>query len=128
MLTNSNTFSSFSVPDIAEAKRFYADTLGLTVKETPEGLQIPTGSGDVFVYHSTTNKPADFTILNFTVDDMSAAVDDLMQKGITMEHYDLPGIKTDDKGIAHGDGTNGPKAMAWFKDPAGNILGLMQEK
>ena len=130
MFKNTPAFSSFSVPDIAAAKNFYTDTLGLEVSESAEGLQVTLAGGHrVFVYHSAENKPAQFTILNFAVEDVEKAVDALVGKGVKMEQYDMPPyIKTDAKGIARGDGSMGPSAMAWFKDPADNILGLMQEK
>ncbi len=127
MLKNVRTFSSFSVPDLGEAKRFYDETLGLNIKERPEGLELPIGSDShVFIYVSPNNKPADFTILNFLVDDIENAVSELTKKGVRMESYDMPGIKTDERGIARSG--HGSEAMAWFKDPAGNILSLMQEK
>lgn len=129
MFKNSKVFSGFSVPDIDKAADFYGVTLGLNVKKTEEGLQLNIAGGNpIFIYHSSTNKPADFTILNFPVADIDETVDELAEKGVYMEQYDMPGIKTDTKGIARGDGTMGPRAMAWFKDPAGNILAIMQEK
>ncbi len=126
MFTSSPTFSSFSVADINAAHKFYSETLGLTVEKTPEGLSLHLFGGvNVFIYQSPTNKPADFTVLNFIVEDIEKAVDELTQKGVTMEHYDLPYLKTNEKGIVWSD--RGPKAMAWFKDPAGNILSVLQE-
>ncbi len=126
MLIHSNAFSSFSVPDSKAAQEFYSQVLGLKVEETPQGLELHFANGmRVFVYTSPTNKPADFTVLNFIVSDVEAAVDELVTHGVVMEHYDMPGLKTDTKGIARGE--QGPAAMAWFKDPAGNILALMQE-
>lgn len=124
MLANTHFFSSFSVPDIAVAKKFYGETLGLTVSEIPEGLEIKAGSGEpVFVYPSPTNKPADFTVLNFIVDDIEKEVDALLQKGVAMEQYAMPEIKTNEKGVAK----LGGRSMSWFKDPAGNICALLQE-
>ncbi len=121
-------YSSFSVPDLAVAHQFYSETLGLPVHERPEGLDLEIGNGSsVFVYLSPHNKPADFTILNFVVEDVEVVVDEFIKKGVTMEQYDMPGIKTDAKGITRNEGDMGPKAMAWFKDPAGNILALSQK-
>ncbi len=125
MLTPSPAFASFSVPDINSAEKFYRETLGLTTKKTREGLSLHLAGGThVFIYQSPTNKPADFTVLNFEVTDVEKIVDELIAKGVTMEQYNLPYLKTDAKGIARG--TEGPKAMAWFKDPAGNILSVLQ--
>ena len=122
MLETKNAFSSFSVDDLEQAKRFYGTTLGVKVSESPEGLEMHRKTS-VFVYPKPNHKPATFTVLNFLVDDIEAAVDELKQKGVSFEHYD-GAIKTDEKGI-HRDG--GP-AIAWFKDPAGNILSVVQEK
>jgi predicted enzyme related to lactoylglutathione lyase len=128
MLKNVQAFSGFSVPDLARAKEFYGEVLGLAVEERPEGLELTFKSGmHVFVYHSLVNKPADFTILNFIVGDIEAEVDELNKKGVMMEQYDMKEIKTDRKGIVYNESGVGPRAMAWFKDPAGNIIGLIQE-
>lgn len=123
MLETKNAFSSFSVDDLEQAKRFYGKTLGVKVSESPEGLEMHPGETSVFVYPKPNHKPATFTVLNFLVDDIEEAVDELKQKGVSFEHYD-GAIKTDEKGI-HRDG--GP-AIAWFKDPAGNILSVVQER
>jgi catechol 2,3-dioxygenase-like lactoylglutathione lyase family enzyme len=126
VLTEAKAFQSFSVDDIAKAREFYRDTLGLAVADRPEGLEIEVGSGSkVFVYSKPDHKPATFTILNFAVDNVDTAVDRLKATGIRFENYDMPGIKTDAAGIAR-DPT-GP-AIAWFKDPAGNILSVLQER
>ncbi|MBV9349544.1 MAG: VOC family protein [Patescibacteria group bacterium] len=126
MLRNAKIFSSFSVPDLAAAERFYGETLGLPVKKTDEGLQLGD-SGAVFIYPSLRNKPADFTVLNLVVDDVDASVDELAQKGVSMEQYDMEEIKTDEKGVARGM-SRGPEAIAWFKDPAGNIISILEQK
>lgn len=123
MLETKNAFSSFSVDDLEQAKRFYGKTLGVKVSESPEGLEMHPGKTSVFVYPKPNHKPATFTVLNFLVDDIEAAVDELKQKGVSFEHYD-GAIKTDEKGIHR---ERGP-AIAWFKDPAGNILSVVQEK
>lgn len=128
MFKNTPAFSSFSVPDIKAAQKFYSETLGLPVDATPEGMEITVAGGQrIFVYPSSENKPAAFTILNFSVDDIVKTVDALAAKGVKMEQYDMEYVKTDAKGIARSEG-GGPTAMAWFKDPAGNIIGVMQEK
>lgn len=118
------SFSSFSVKDPKTTKEFYGETLGLDVSETPEGLELRTGSNTVFLYTKSNHTPASFTVLNFHVDDIDAAVDELTALGVTLEHYNLPDIKTDERGIAHGP--DGP-TIAWFKDPSGNILSVLEE-
>lgn len=121
------TFSSFSTDDIAKAKQFYSETLGVSAKEVPEGLDLV--GGQVFIYPKPDHAPATFTVLNFMVADIDTAVDDVVAKGVTMEHYDSPMLQTDAKGICRNDGSMpGPKAIAWFKDPAGNILAIIQEQ
>ena len=124
VLSETQAFQSFSVDDIAKARSFYQDTLGLNVADKPEGLEINVGDGNkVFVYPKPNHEPATFTILNFVVDNVDNAVERLGATGVRFEQYDLPGIKTDARGIARD--TGGP-AMAWFKDPAGNILSVLQ--
>jgi predicted enzyme related to lactoylglutathione lyase len=126
MLKYTKAFSSYSVSDLAQAKQFYARVLDLEVRETPEGLQLHLdGGAPVFVYHSRDNAPAQATVLNFVVEDLDAALDQLAERGVRMEHYDRPGLQTDGRGIFRG--ATGPKAIAWFKDPAGNILSVLQE-
>src|ERR1700752_1486949 len=118
-------FSSFSVNDLKKAKEFYGETLGLQIKETPEGLELHTGDNAVFLYSKPNHTPASFTVLNFAVDNIEEAVDELKGLGVTLEHYDLPDIKTDERGIARGP--HGP-IIAWFKDPAGNILSVLKQR
>ncbi len=125
MFKEAKTFSSFSVNDLQAAKQFYGQTLGLNVSETPEGFELHTGDKAVFVYPKPNHTPASFTVLNFAVDDVEAAVDELTALGVKLEHYDLPDIKTDERGI--GRGPHGP-TIAWFKDPAGNILSVLEER
>jgi len=125
MFKYTKAFSGFSVNDLQKAKEFYGGTLGLDVSEMPEGLQMHlTGGGDVFIYPKPNHTAASFTILNFLVDDIEKAVADLGKAGVQFEHYDEP-IKTDEKGIHRGE--SGP-IVAWFKDPAGNILSVLEEK
>lgn len=120
---DARSFSSFSVNDLQKAKEFYGAKLGLDVSETEEGLELNAGDNAVFIYAKPNHIPASFTVLNFPVNDIDAAVDELKAMGITLEHYDLPDIKTDERGIARGP--KGP-SIAWFKDPAGNILSVVQ--
>lgn len=129
MLTSSTAFSSFSVDDLEKAKDFYTNTLGVKVQEDSVMgfLRLKLGSGaEVMVYpKGDKHSPATFTVLNFLVEDVEKAVDELAAKGVTFQHYDEEYIRTDDKGIARNP--DGP-AMAWFTDPAGNILSVIQEK
>ena len=119
-------FSGFSVDDLAKAKAFYGDTLGLQVDPDGVGvrLRLP-GGGTVFAYPKHDHQPASFTILNFAVDDIDAAVDELTGRGVQFERYDnVP--KTDEKGILRGRAQNLGPDIAWFKDPAGNFLSVIQ--
>jgi len=121
MLETNKAFSSFSVNDLQKARQFYGQILGLKVKESPLGLELNAGQQSIFVYPKPNHEPATFTVLNFQVKDIDAAVDELKQKGVSFEHYDGE-MKTDKKGI-HREG--GP-TIAWFKDPAGNILSVLE--
>lgn len=124
MFKDSQTFSSFSVDDLQRAKEFYGGTLGLDVSEGPMGLELRLASGgSIFVYPKADHTPATFTILNFPVDDLEGAIDGLTRRGVHFETYDQPGLRTDEKGIF----TNEGMKIAWFKDPAGNVLSLIQE-
>jgi catechol 2,3-dioxygenase-like lactoylglutathione lyase family enzyme len=126
MFKEAKSFSSFSVNDLQKAKEFYSQTLGLDVKATPEGLELHTDDNTVFLYPKPNHTPASFTVLNFAVDDIDAAVAELNGLGVNLEHYNLPDIKTDERGIARGP--HGPAAIGWFKDPAGNILSVLEER
>ncbi|HLP11655.1 MAG TPA: VOC family protein [Flavobacteriales bacterium] len=120
------TFSSFSVDDIQKAREFYSKVLGLDIA-TPMGqLELTLSGGNtVFIYAKPDHTPATYTVLNFVVDDLDKVVDRLALRGVTFEQYNIPPyIKTNEKGIAD----QGTQRMAWFKDPAGNILGLLQDK
>ena len=124
MLRDSNAFSGFSANDIPKAKEFYGHTLGLKVSESNGLLTLHlAGGNNVLIYPKPNHTPATFTVLNFPVDDVDQAVDELTKRGVRFEIYDLPEIKTDKKGIMRG---NGP-TIAWFKDPAGNILSVIEE-
>lgn len=122
---DAETFSSFSVNDVKRAKEFYGKTLGIKLSETAEGLELDTEGGSVFLYPKPNHTPASFTVLNFAVDDIEKAVDELEALGIKLERYDTPDIKTDKRGIFRGH--PGPQ-IAWFKDPAGNILSVLQSQ
>jgi len=125
LFRESHPFSSFSVNDLGKAKTFYGKTLGLDISESPEGLQLNLADGfNLFLYPKPNHTPATFTVLNFAVDDIDDAVDELNRLGIRLEKYDQAEIKTDAKGIMRG---NGPQ-IAWFKDPAGNILSVVEDK
>ncbi|MFG2639522.1 VOC family protein [Streptomyces sp. NPDC048370] len=130
MFGQSKAFSGFSVDDLDKARQFYGDTLGLQVEDTGEGemrmLTIKLGSGaNVFVYPKDNHTPASFTILNFPVDDIEVAVDELTKRGVSFERY--PDFEHDAKGIVKGPDTHSPMAIAWFTDPAGNVLSIIQE-
>ena len=125
MLRNSPFFASIAVDDAAAAKEFYGKTLGMFGVEQPaeQLLSLRAANGyAVLLYEKPGHVPAEHTVLNFPVDDIEAAVDRLLAAGVRFEHYDEGPIKTDEKGIA----TPGPK-QAWFRDPAGNILSVIQE-
>lgn len=124
MLGESKAFSGFSAPDIKKAKEFYAGTLGLNVSEAHGVLTLHLAGGtNVLIYPKPNHAPATFTVLNFPVESVERAVDELSKRGVRFEIYDLPEIKTDKKGIMRG---NGP-TIAWFKDPAGNILSVLEQ-
>ncbi len=124
MFTDTKAFSGFSVDDIPRAKQFYGETLGLKVSDQPAGLALRLGGGaEVFVYPKPNHTPASFTILNFRVDDIEQAVDELAKAGVQFEQY-TGELQTDEKGIFHGG--PGPK-IAWFRDPAGNIPSVLEE-
>lgn len=127
MLKHSKAFSGFSVNDITKAKKFYLETFGLNVKDNPMGLlELHLEGGQkIIIYPKPNHAPATFTILNFPVTNIDEAADELIDKGIKFEQYQEP-IKTNEKGICHSGG-KGPN-IAWFKDPAGNILSLIEEK
>lgn len=122
MFGTSHAFSGFSSNDIAAARAFYADTLGLDVSEANGMLTLRfAGGGSGIIYPKQDHQPATFTVLNFPVDDIEAAVDALAAKGVAFERY--PGLTQDERGIARDDQT---PPIAWFKDPAGNILAVLK--
>jgi extradiol dioxygenase family protein len=119
-------YSSFSVTDIPKAKQFYSETLGLTATEDPEMegmLSLDILGHSVVVYIKDDHVPATFTVLNLNVSNIEESVDELTAKGIKFEMYDNESMKTDEKGIVRGQGPN----IAWFKDPAGNFVSLIEE-
>ena len=125
MFANTKAYSGFAVDDIGKAREFYGETLGLNTSMLSEenGLISLDLAGDrgTLVYQKPDFTPATYTILNFPVDDIDQAVDELAARGVSFERYD--GFEQDEKGIARGDGPS----IAWFKDPAGNILSVLQE-
>ena len=126
MLKDSSVFSSFSVNDLEDAKKFYSQVLGIVVEDNPMGminLKI-VGGTNILVYPKDDHSPATYTVLNFLVDDIDKAVDELEGAGIVFEQYD--GM-TDEKGVARGISQNRGPDIAWFKDPAGNILSVLQQ-
>ncbi|HSQ20269.1 MAG TPA: VOC family protein [Blastocatellia bacterium] len=124
MFKDTRAFSGFSVDDLRKAKQFYGQTLGLEVAEMPEGLELHiAGGARVFLYPKPNHTPASFTVLNFPVENIETAVDELTNRGVRFEKYEGD-LKTDEKGIFRG---GGPK-IAWFKDPAGNILSVLEAK
>jgi catechol 2,3-dioxygenase-like lactoylglutathione lyase family enzyme len=125
MLRDTKAFSGFSVNDLQKAQEFYGHTLGLDVSKEEEGLVLHIAGGfKIFVYPKPNHVPATFTILNFPVDDVEEAVDELTKRGVRFEVYHERELKTDEKGIFRG---MGPR-IAWFKDPAGNFLSVLEEK
>jgi len=125
MFKDTPAFSGFSVDDLEKAKEFYSETLGLTLENEKMGLRFAlAGGGKIFVYSKDDHQPATYTMLNFMVDDIDQAAQDLRDKGISFEQYD--GM-TDDQGIARGKENHQGPDIAWFKDPADNILSIIQE-
>ena len=121
MFTDTKAFSGFAVPDLGQARAFYGDTLGLRTSEDVGLLTLHlAGDRDVLVYPKPDHVPATYTILNFPVDDVDQAVDELTARGVTFEHYE--GAGQDEKGISRGMGPT----IAWFTDPAGNILSVLE--
>jgi catechol 2,3-dioxygenase-like lactoylglutathione lyase family enzyme len=122
MFTNTKASASFAVDDVDKARQFYGDTLGLKTSEGPEGVLLLhiEGSNDTIVYPKPDYTPATYTILNFPVEDIEQAVDALAERGVTFERYE--GFDQDERGISHAGGP----PIAWFRDPAGNILSVLK--
>ena len=124
MFTDTKAFSGFAVDDLQKARDFYGETLGLRTSVLEEGVLLSlhlAGERDTLVYQKPDHAPANYTILNFPVDDINKAVDELTERGVQFERYQ--GLEQDDKGIARGQGPN----IAWFKDPAGNVLSVLEQ-
>jgi catechol 2,3-dioxygenase-like lactoylglutathione lyase family enzyme len=125
MFKPKTAFSGFSVNDLAKAKEFYTQTLGLQVVEEGGGLRLHLpGGGTAFAYPKDDHQPATFTLLDFVVDDIDEAVDELKRRGVSFDRYE--GMPQDEKGIMRGIAQNMGPDIAWFKDPAGNILAVLQ--
>jgi len=123
MFANTKAFSGFAVDDVDEARRFYGETLGLSTSEDNGLMTLHiAGDRDVLIYPKPDHTPATFTILNFPVDDIDRAVDWLAERGVRFERYD--GMPQDEKGVMR----EGGPYIAWFTDPAGNILSVLQER
>jgi catechol 2,3-dioxygenase-like lactoylglutathione lyase family enzyme len=123
MFGNTKAFSGFAVDDIGKAKQFYAETLGLEVTAENDLLTLHiAGDRPILVYPKPNHTPASFTILNFPVDDIEPVVDQLAARGVVFERYEGTPIATDEKGIFHGGGP----LIAWFTDPAGNVLSVVE--
>lgn len=129
MFENSDAFSGMSSDDIEASRAFYQDVLGLVVRDEGMGglisVQLPKG-GAVLIYPKDDHEPATFTILNFPVADIDAVVDELVAKGVTMQRYD--GMPQDEKGIMRGKVAGQGPDIAWFTDPAGNTLSILQDE
>ena len=124
MFKDTKAFSGFSVDDVPRAKEFYGETLGLNVAEEHGMLTLEiAGDRPTLVYPKDDHAPATFTVLNFPVEDVEAAVDALAQRGVSFERYEGTDVETDEKGIFRGEGP----LIAWFKDPAGNVLSVLQQ-
>jgi predicted enzyme related to lactoylglutathione lyase len=125
MLNASHAFSGFSTNDIARTKKFYAQTLGLEVTEEHGMLTLElAGGGTVVIYPKDNHEPASFTVLNFPVEDIDQAVDELTTAGVRFERYE--GFDHDERGIVRSNSSQHGPSIAWFKDPAGNILSVLQ--
>jgi len=127
MFKASAAFSGFSVNDLSQAKEFYTKTLGLEVANEDMGLQLRLpGGGEVFIYDKPDHQAASYTMLNLITDDIDTAVAELSAAAVRFEHYDTMPGKQDDKGILRGLAANQGPDIAWFKDPAGNIIAVIQ--
>ncbi len=128
MFQNTKAFSGFSVDDIKKAEEFYGSTLGVKLNHAEDGLSLHIGGGgDVFIYPKPNHEPASFTILNFLVDDIDRTVEELTDRGIAFEHYEGSEMETDEKGIYRGVSKGIGPDIAWFKDPAGNVLAVIED-
>ncbi|HRJ06183.1 MAG TPA: VOC family protein [Candidatus Saccharibacteria bacterium] len=127
MFKQANAFSGFSVDDLEEAKVFYADLLGIQVDDSGMGLELQFPNGhSVFIYEKEDHQPATYTTLNFPVNDINAAIDSMLEQGITMQRYDNLPAKQDERGVLRGKSAGMGPDIAWFEDPAGNILAVLE--
>ena len=123
MFSDTKAFSGFSVDDIPAARSFYGETLGIGIGEEGDALILHiAGEREILVYPKENHEPATFTILNFPVDDIGPAVDALAERGVSFERYEGTDLETDERGIFRGPGP----LIAWFKDPAGNVLSVIE--
>lgn len=128
MVQIKKVFSGFSVDNVEKAKKFYSDVLGLSLKNEQMGLQfVLPGGGTLFLYQKDNHQPATYTVLNFIVENIDTAVDELVKQGVNFERYEGFPFTQDEKGIARGIAAHMGPDIAWFLDPAGNILALLQE-
>ena len=127
MFKNANAFSGYSVHDLEEAKTFYAEMLGCTVEDTGAGLEMTFPNGhSAFLYEKEDHIPAGFTVLNFPVDDINEAVDSLVEAGVVMKRYDNLPADQDGRAVLRGKSAGMGPDIAWFEDPAGNILAVLE--
>lgn len=128
MVSIRDAFQGFSVDDVEAARRFYAEAIGLEVADDMGGLRLTLPSGQhVFVYQKDDHEPASFTILNFVVDDVDRAVDELNAAGVVTKIYEAPhDFGTDERGIMHGEAAGMGPDIAWFRDPSGNVLSVIK--
>jgi len=125
MLKNAGIFGSFSVDDLEKAREFYGKTLGVAVESVDEMPVLNIGGENgVMIYEKPDHTPATFTVLNFRVDSLKSVMKDLKSRGVRFEIYNMEDLKTDSAGVL----THGEMSIAWFKDPAGNILSVLEEK
>ncbi|HEY4964130.1 MAG TPA: VOC family protein [Candidatus Saccharimonadales bacterium] len=128
MLKSQAVFSGFSVNDLDVAKQFYTEVLDLKLNDEKMGLQLALpGGGTLFIYDKHDHSPATYTVLNIVVENIDDAVDSLVSQGVNIEHYDGMPAPQDEKGILRGLSANMGPDIAWFKDPAGNILAVLQD-
>lgn len=130
MFTYTHSFSGFSVDDLQKAKEFYGNTLGIEIKEEGEmGFTLRLkGNATVFIYPKVDHQPATYTVLNFAVDDINTTIDTLEKQGIQFVHYHNEHLPQDEKGVLRGLSADMGPDIAWFKDPAGNVLSVLQEE
>jgi len=127
MFKQANAFSGFSVDDLEEAKTFYGEMLGCQIEDNGMGLELRFPNGhSVFIYEKEDHQPATYTVLNFPVDDINTAIDSLVEAGVSMEHYDNMPADQDGREVLRGKAAGMGPDIAWFKDPAGNVLAVLE--